>query len=79
MTDRPRVWTLVDFGDQIRAVGPIIYHGGSGRVTAVELDREKVEAVIRAALSRYQRNAVPRERSVKDCARFIFDALDPEG
>lgn len=67
MTDRPRVWTL----GLESAFDP--------SVDVIEWDREKVVPVIEAALARYQRSAIPRERSVKDCARFIFDALDPEG
>lgn len=74
MTDRPRAWTIVDFGDQLRASGPSLpqpHHVAA----VIEWDREKVLPVIEAALARSLRDESP---SVADDARAIFDALDRE-
>lgn len=74
MTDRPRRWTLVDFGDQLRAVGPSLAR--PNYVDVVEWDREKVEAAITRALT----DLLDRkpDSTAYGMARAIFDALDRE-
>ncbi len=74
MTDRPRAWTLVDFGDQIRAVGPSF--ALPNHVDVVEWDREKVEAAVARVISRELSHEITSPAAL---ARAIFDALDPEG
>lgn len=71
MTDRPRRWVLVDFGDEIRAAGPPV--ASPGRVPVIEWDRERVLPIVEAALARALRDESP---SVADDAQAIFDALD---
>lgn len=71
MTDRPRVWTLDEF--VLRALG--CSGSEDETVRAVEWDRDRTVAAIRAAIEGEQIGP----HLAANLARAIFDALDGEG